>query len=113
VLDTRVLTAGGWVRVDPGFPRGWQKHVRSVESSSNPIGLESAYDVAVQAPVHPPGEWNTYEVECAGSRICVWTNGVPSCRADNCRILRGRVGLEAEWHPIQFRRLRVKERASL
>jgi len=112
VLDTRVLGSAGWRRVDPGYPRGWRKHVTRVEPTSNPQGLESAYDVAIQAPVHPPGEWNSYEIECVGSRISVWTNGVPSSVAENCRVPRGRVGLEAEGHPIEFRRLRVRERAS-
>lgn len=108
VLDSELLTPAGWRRVNPGYPKGWQRHVTSVDPASNPQGLSSAYDVAIQAPVRPPGEWNRYDVECVGSRIAVWTNGVASCRAGNCRIPRGRVGLEAEWHEIEFRRLRVK-----
>jgi hypothetical protein len=40
----------------------------------------------------------------------LWKAG--ACWAENCRVPRGRVGLEAEGHPIEFRRHRVKERAS-
>ena len=109
IMDTKVMVDGKWQRVDPGFPKGWIPHVKSIDPASDPKGLRNAYEVGIQASVHPPSEWNAYEIVCRKSAIQVWTNGVESCRADNLKILEGLVGLEAEWHRIEFRNLRVKE----
>jgi hypothetical protein len=83
--------------------------VKSVEPRSDPKGLPLSYDVGIQAPVNPAGEWNTYEITCRGNTITVWTNGFDSCKADNCMVPAGSVGLESEGHRIEFRNLRVKE----
>jgi hypothetical protein len=109
VLDAMNLMDNRWQRVDPGYPGGWKQFVKSVEPRSDPKGLPLSYDVGIQAPVHPAGEWNTYEVTCRGGAITVWTNGFDSCVADNCKVPVGSVGLESEGHRIEFRNLRVKE----
>lgn len=109
VMNTRVRMDGEWRRVDPGFPQAWGTHVKVAQSGSDTTGRGNAYDARIDAPVHPPGEWNCYEVVCKGNEIRVWTNGFESSFADNAQTLRGRIGLEAEGHPIEFRNLRVKE----
>ncbi len=108
VMNTRMFVAAHWQRVDPGFPRGWKPHVKTIAKRSDPAGLKGAYDVGIGAPVHPPGEWNYYEIVCRKHTIRVWTNGFPSSAANNVRIPKGRVGLEAEWHRIEFRNLKLK-----
>jgi hypothetical protein len=108
VLDTHVWVDDEWRRVDPGFPGSWKPLVKSITPESDPKGLKSAYDVGIEGPVHPAGEWNTYEVTCQDSKISVQTNGVPSSYADNCQVPVGRIGLECEGHRIEFRNLRVK-----
>jgi hypothetical protein len=111
VLDAKVFIDNHWQRVDPGYPVGWKPFVTSVEPHSDPKGLPLSYDVGIQAPVHPAGEWNTYEVTCRAGAINVWTNGVQSCIADNCKVPAGSIGLESEGHRIEFRKLRVKKLA--
>ena len=111
VMNTKVRMGGEWRQVDPGFPRAWGTHVKAVRSGSDTTGRGNAYDTSIDAPVNPPGEWNDYEVVCKGKTITVWTNGFESSFADNVETLRGRIGLEAEGYPIQFRNLRLKELA--
>lgn len=111
VMNTKVRMDGEWHSVDPGFPRAWGAHVKTARSGSDTTGRGNAYDARIDAPVKPPGEWNSYEVVCKGSRITVWTNGVESSYADNIQTLRGRIGLEAERYRIEFRNLRLKDLA--
>jgi hypothetical protein len=108
VLDTRVRVDHEWRRVDPGYPGSWKPLTKSITPESDPKGLKSAYDVGIQGPVHPAGEWNTYDVTCRGSKISVRTNNVESSYADNCQVPVGRIGLECEGHRIEFRNMRVK-----
>ena len=56
----------------------------------------------------PPGEWNTYEVTCQGKAITVRVNGEVATTWDDCPLLVGRVGLQAEYHAIEFRNLKFK-----
>lgn len=58
---------------------------------------------------HPPGEWNTFEIECRGKSIVVSINGHVATRWDDCPVPRGSVGLQAEYFDIEFRRLVFKE----
>jgi hypothetical protein len=111
VLDTKVFINDHWKRVNPGYPASWKQFVHRVEPRSDPKGLPLSYDIGIQAPVHPAGEWNTYEVTCRASTISVWTNGFNSSMADNCKVPVGSVGLESEGYRIEFRNLRIKELA--
>ena len=118
-LDTEVKVDGQWTRVDCGFPHQWHALAHSIAVEPDPEGVRGAYDaggilrsvyeVGISAPVHPAGEWNTYEIVCRGSKLEVWTNGEESSRVDNCKVPKGRIGLENEGHRIEFRNLRVKE----
>jgi hypothetical protein len=56
----------------------------------------------------PPGEWNTYEVTCRGKSITVRVNGAPATSWEDCPLLVGRVGLQAEFYAIEFRNLKFK-----
>lgn len=57
---------------------------------------------------HPPGQWNTWEVTCQGTRLTLRVNGKAAWEIDDFRPADLPVGIEAEGHPIDFRNLRIK-----
>jgi hypothetical protein len=59
----------------------------------------------------PPGEWNQWEVTCAGPKVSLKVNGQPAWEIDNFKPVRGPLGIEAEGHSIEFRNIRVKRLA--
>jgi arylsulfatase A-like enzyme len=59
-------------------------------------------------PLHPIGEWNTYEIRCAGPKISLWVNGDFAGAADVPEVLKGYWGLEAEGYHIEFRNIKLK-----
>ena len=61
--------------------------------------------------VHPPGEWNTFEITAAGKTVSVAVNGKPAVRWDKCEIAKGRVGLQAEFYFIEFRSVKYRPAA--
>jgi len=59
-------------------------------------------------PVKEPGEWNTYDIRADGPRVTLTVNGVETSHFD-CDRLKGYAGLEAEYYPIEFRNIKLKE----
>lgn len=59
-------------------------------------------------PVKEPGEWNTYDIRADGPRVTLKVNGVETSHFD-CDRLKGYVGLEAEYHKIEFRNIKLQE----
>ena len=59
-------------------------------------------------PLHPIGEWNTYEIRCAGPKITLWVNGDLTGEFAVPEVLRGYWGLEAEGYRIEFRNIKLK-----
>ncbi len=58
--------------------------------------------------VKPAGEWNTYEIRAQGDKLTLSVNGgVQSELAGNV-LRKGYVGLEAEYHEITFRTVKIK-----
>ncbi|MCI0638692.1 MAG: DUF1080 domain-containing protein [Gemmataceae bacterium] len=57
---------------------------------------------------HPPGEWNIYDITCSGSKISVAVNGKPATAWNDCKVLKGYVGLQAEFYFIEFKNLKFK-----
>jgi hypothetical protein len=57
----------------------------------------------------PPGEWNTYEITSKGKTITVRVNGSVATTWEDCRVVRGHVGMQAEFFVIDFRNLKFKE----
>ena len=55
----------------------------------------------------PAGEWNSVDVTINGKNIQVWVNGELVNEGTNVVDLPGRIGLESEFGPIQFRNLRL------
>lgn len=59
-------------------------------------------------PLHPIGEWNTYEIRCDGAKITLWVNGILTSEFAAPEVLKGYLGLEAEGYRIAFRNIRLK-----
>jgi hypothetical protein len=51
----------------------------------------------------PLGEWNTYEIFCRRDTIEVFVNGVRQNRVDQLPVSAGRIGLQMEGFPVEFR----------
>jgi hypothetical protein len=98
---------GGWRRVENHTSNAWSPEIMRVADMHAPA-VPQAFVPSEEVIVHPPGEWNTYELLCAGRRITVWTNGVVSSHTDSCTVRSGAIGFEAEGHAVEFRNLRVK-----
>ena len=60
-------------------------------------------------PLHPIGEWNTYEVRCDGPKITLWVNGELTGEFSAPEVLKGYWGLEAEGYHIEFRNIKLKK----
>jgi hypothetical protein len=60
-------------------------------------------------PLHPIGEWNTYEIRCLGPDIDLWVNGEWAGHFSAPEVPRGYWGLEAEGYHIEFRNIKLKE----
>ena len=60
------------------------------------------------SPEAPVGEWNSYDVTCKGDRIDLSVNGKATATWEKCPLLKGRVGLQAEFAVIEVRAIRFK-----
>jgi 3-keto-disaccharide hydrolase len=60
-----------------------------------------------QAPSNekPPGEWNTFEVECSGDVIKLWTNGKLMNEITGCSASSGSIGIQSEGGEIEVRKM--------
>jgi len=59
-------------------------------------------------PLHPIGEWNTYEIRCNGPKIILWVNGHSAGEFAVPEVPKGYWGLEAEGFRIEFRNIKLK-----
>lgn len=58
--------------------------------------------------VKPPGEWNVYDITCAGPKVTVHVNGELATTWNDCQVKKGRAGLQAEYFFIEFKELKFK-----
>jgi Domain of Unknown Function (DUF1080) len=72
-------------------------------------GHESAEtkNADAQAPSNEkaPGEWNTFEVECSGDVITLWTNGKLMNQITGCSASSGAIGIQSEGGEIEVRKM--------
>lgn len=52
---------------------------------------------------HALGEWNTMHVICGGDTVTVYINGILVNRCHDIEATRGRIGLQSEGIPVEFR----------
>ncbi|AWI08225.1 3-keto-disaccharide hydrolase [Ereboglobus luteus] len=51
----------------------------------------------------PAGEWNTYEIVCAGDTVTITVNGVEQNRVTGVTVSEGHICLQSEGAPMEFR----------
>ena len=54
---------------------------------------------------NPAGEWNTYEIYCRGNTIRSFVNGVLQNEATETTVSSGKICLQSEGKPIEFRNI--------
>ena len=74
-------------------------------------GKPKRTDLAQKGPSReaPLGEWNTYEITCKGKTITLWVNGGVTCVWEDFPILKGHLGLQAEFADYEFRSVKWKK----
>lgn len=98
---------GQWRAVWPHIPRTWREQI--VQTNPTPVThVPPTLGASVPPLVHPPGQWNRYQIRCTGSTIVVRTNGTVSSVTDNCQVLEGAIGFESEGYAIEFRQIRLR-----
>ena len=56
---------------------------------------------------NPVGEWNTMLIECLGSEVKVWLNGIIVNHGTNCTASKGQIALQAEGSEVEFRYIKI------
>ncbi len=59
--------------------------------------------------VKPAGEWNVVEIRAVGPQLTLWVNGDVVNQFNECGVLSGYIGLEAEGYKVEFRNVRLKQ----
>jgi hypothetical protein len=67
------------------------------------------FRIEPKEPVEKPfGEWNEYRISCRGGAITLVLNGVKVNEAADGELKRGRIALQAEGTPVEFKDIRIK-----
>jgi hypothetical protein len=56
----------------------------------------------------PVGEWNQMVIECRDRSITIWVNGDLVNQGTGCTAVRGRIALQAEGVPCEFRKVELQ-----
>jgi len=100
-----------WHQAQIGAPEnaGFFFYVTLIDGAQQRVNLKQQRRPVT---IHPPGEWNRYEIRATGCRLSLLVNGQPASELEDCALRRGWMGLEAEGYEIEFRNLRLRETAS-
>jgi hypothetical protein len=80
----------------------------TLELGSGPNSFSQMHrHLASRNAERPVGEWNAVDVTLNGKTIEVWVNGEKVNEGTNLVDLPGRIGLESEFGPVQFRNIRL------
>jgi hypothetical protein len=55
-----------------------------------------------------PGQWNVYEVYCVGGTVRPYVNGKLMNEASDCSVTEGKICLQSEGAPIEFRNIYIE-----
>ncbi len=132
VMEFRFLEAeansGIFVRTGPsshddenGWPNnGYQVQCMDTITGRAPLATMIPYgappfehqsDLAALAKAYKPlGEWQTYEITCAGETLEVKLNGKRITTATSIKNRQGHIGIQAEHGLLEFRKIDVIER---
>lgn len=99
-----------WRPLKKGYNSGLFVRGRQIQMADGGAGMLFGSKEAKAAPKlhNPPGQWNTWEVACVGSKLALVVNGRPAWEIENFKPARVPLGIEAEGRPIEFRNLRIK-----
>lgn len=96
-------------RQDPNSSRHF---LRTGDSFKKTGGKDSRgrdkYEVVSQSIEKPLGEWNQYEITCKGNKIDLAVNGHHVNTGTNCEATKGKILLQSEGAPIEFRNIEIK-----
>jgi hypothetical protein len=57
----------------------------------------------------PVGEWNQYEITCRDGAITLTLNGELANEGKKCSLTKGRIALQSEGTPVEFKDIEIKE----
>ena len=99
-----------WRPAKKGYNSGFFIRGRQIQMAQRGAGMlfGSEGGKAVPELHRPPGEWNEWEVTCIGPKVSLKVNGKPAWEIDNFKPGRRPLGIEAEGHYIEFRKIRIK-----
>ena len=87
------------------------KHVQMAAIKENggaePVKAEDD-DAARQLVRKPVGRWNSLEIVSKGGALAVSLNGAPISKSEPDFLSEGPIGIQAEDHPFEVRRLRLR-----
>jgi Domain of Unknown Function (DUF1080) len=87
------------------------KHVQMAAIKENggaePVKTEDD-DVARQQARQPVGQWNSIEITSKDGALTVLLNGTPISKCEPNFISEGPIGIQAEDHPFEVRRMRIR-----
>lgn len=69
---------------------------------------KNAEDTPDVPPERPYGEWNALEIVCDGGRAEHWLNGILVFEADRLAPREGRIQIQSEGHPVEFRKIDLR-----
>jgi hypothetical protein len=95
-----------WHQAQTGNASGGYWFGDTPDESGNPVRRKVD---AREMRVKPAGEWNTFEITARGDKLSLWANGAVVSEWEGLRVRRGHIGVEAEFHQVEFRNLKLKE----
>ena len=99
-----------WRPVKKGYNSGFFVRGRQIQMAQGGAGMlfGNKQTRAVPKLHKPPGQWNAWEVTCAGPKLSLKVNGKPAWEIGDFKPARRPLGFEAEGHAIEFRHIRIK-----
>jgi hypothetical protein len=62
-----------------------------------------------QSSEKAPGKWNAYDIICRGDTITCYVNGVLQNSGTNASDTSGKICLQSEGSPIEFRNIYIED----
>jgi hypothetical protein len=94
-----------WHQAQATLPGGFLMMNTLVKGVAQRVNLQKEM---MENRVKPAGEWNVYEIRAVGKQITLWVNGAVVNEFNDCEVLSGYLGLEAEGYNVEFRNVQLK-----
>jgi hypothetical protein len=94
---------------DPNGPRHYARiGDKFVKKGTKDKQGRDQYDIVGKQVEKPIGEWNQYEITCKGDTIKLVVNGEFVNEGTNAEATKGKILLQSEGAPIEFRNVEIK-----